>query len=128
MPWIQKMEKKKTSSQRNETDMRELRQKAYQNSSWRKMRDTYLHEHPLCEDCLAKGKVTAATDVHHIRSPFRKGEVNWMMLLDYNNLMSLCKPCHAERHNRENGNKTVQQTLEELDNLLNNADNMKKDE
>ena len=118
MPWIQKIEKKKTSSQRNETDMRELRQKAYQNTAWRKMRDTYLHEHPLCEDCLAKGKVTAATDVHHIRSPFRKGEVNWMMLLDYNNLAALCKECHGNRHAAEQGHISPEEVLKQLEDLL----------
>ena len=118
MPWIQKEEKKKKTSQRNETQMRELRQKAYQNTAWRKMRDTYLHEHPLCEDCLAKGKVTAATDVHHIRSPFRKGEVNWMMLLDYNNLAALCRECHGTRHAAEQGHISPEEVLKQLEDLL----------
>lgn len=117
MPWIQKIEKKKTS-QRNETEMRALRAKCYSNTAWRKMRETYLHEHPLCEDCLAKGKVTAATDVHHIRSPFRKGEVNWMMLLDYNNLAALCKECHGNRHASEQGHMTPEEVLKQLDELL----------
>lgn len=120
MPWIQKEEKKKTSSMRNNTDMRQLRQKAYQNTAWRKMRETYLKEHPLCEDCLAKGKVTAATDVHHIKSPFKRGEVNWNLLLDYNNIMSLCKECHGNRHAAEQGHISPEEVLRQLDVLFDN--------
>lgn len=118
MPWIQKIEKKKKTSQRNETQMRELRQKAYQNTAWRRMRETYLHEHPLCEDCLDKGKVTPATDCHHIRSPFRRGEIEWPLLLDYNNLRALCKECHGNRHATEQGHMTPEEVLKQLDELL----------
>ena len=129
MPIIQKPERKPRPP-RKETDMRKLRQQAYQNTTWMKLRDTFMIEHPICADCLAKGIITPATSVHHIKSPFSKGEVNWGLLLDPDNLMSLCHECHAERHNTERGIKTVQQTLEELDNLLynNNEDNMKEDE
>ena len=98
--------------------MRLLRQKAYHNTAWRKMRDTYLHEHPLCEDCLAKGKVTSATDVHHIKSPFRNGEVNWMLLLNYGNLAALCKECHGNRHASEQGHIPVEEVLKQLDDLF----------
>lgn len=131
MPQINKIErKKKNQAPRKETDMRKLRQTAYQNKEWRKLREVYMHKHPICADCLAKGKVTPAEDIHHAKSPFINGEVNWGLLLDPDNLVSLCKQCHSERHNRERGIKTVQQTLEDLDNLLynNNEDNMKKDD
>ena len=128
MPTIKKMERKKKVYQRNNTDMRKLRATAYNSKEWRRLRDLYMHEHPICADCLAKGKITPAEDIHHIVSPFRGGEVNYNLLLDYNNLVSLCKECHSERHNTERGIKTVQQTLEELDNLFNNIDNMSKDD
>jgi 5-methylcytosine-specific restriction protein A len=75
MPTINTLPKK-PKVERQDTDMRNLRQKAYQNTKWRKMRDTYMHEHPLCEECLKQGKVTPAEDIHHRRSPFQKGEVN----------------------------------------------------
>ena len=118
MPTIKKMERKKKVSQRNNTDMRQLRQKAYQNKKWRKMRDTYMHEHPICADCLAKGKITPAEDIHHIVSPFRGGEVNYNLLLDYNNLVSLCKECHAARHNKEQGHRNPEEILRALDELF----------
>ena len=130
MPQIQKIERKKKTYERKQTDMRALRAKCYSNSTWRKLRDTYMHSHPICEECLKQGKVTPAEDIHHKKSPFKGGEINYSLLLDPENLMALCKDCHAEHHNKERGIKTVQQTLEDLDILLsnNNEDNMKKDE
>lgn len=118
MPHINKLQKKK-KPERKDTDMRVLRQKAYQNTAWRKMRDTYLHEHPLCEDCLAKGKVTPATDIHHIKSPFKNGEVNWGLLLNYENLAALCKECHGNRHAAEQGHISPEEVLKQLDDLFN---------
>lgn len=117
MPTINTLPKK-PKVERQDTDMRNLRQKAYQNTKWRKMRDTYMHEHPLCEECLKQGKVTPAEDIHHKRSPFQKGEVNWNLLLDYNNLEAVCKTCHATIHNNQNGVKTQAQIIEDLDNLM----------
>ena len=119
MPTINTLPKKPKTSSRNETEMRELRQKTYSNTAWRKLRETYLIEHPLCEDCLAEGKVTPATDVHHIKSPFRKGDVNWILLLDYNNLASLCKEHHGARHAAEQGHISPAEVLKQLDDLLN---------
>ena len=118
MPTINK-QPKKPKPERKDTDMRELRQKAYQNTAWRKMRDTYLHEHPLCEDCLAKGKVTPATDVHHIKSAFKNGEVQWGLLLNYENLAALCKECHGNRHAAEQGHISAEEVLRQLEDLLN---------
>lgn len=121
MPWIQKIERKKktTPKKRNETDMRKLRQQAYQNTRWRKERDTYMSQHPLCEDCLEKGKVTAGTDCHHLVSPFKNGVINWSLLLDWNNLRSLCKECHGLRH-AEAQEKKPEEILRQLDALFDN--------
>ena len=81
------------------------------------MRDTYIKEHPLCEDCLNEGKVVPAEDIHHIRSPFQNGECNKALLLDYNNLMALCKQCHNKRHNPNQAPK-IQDVLRQLADLL----------
>lgn len=124
MPQINKLERKKkrVSSTRNETEMRKVRQKAYQDAKWRKERDTFLKEHPLCDDCLAKGKVTPATSIHHLKSPFKNGEINWNLLYDWDNLVSLCHECHGERHAEEQGHKSPEKILEELDALFENND------
>ena len=121
MPTINKLEKKKTSSVRKETDMRKLRQKAYQDVKWRKERNLFLKEHPLCADCLAKGKVTPATSIHHLKSPFSKGEVNWNLLYDWDNLVALCHECHGIRHAQEQGHISPEDVLQQLDDLFNNS-------
>ena len=115
---LQKKTKKETNQRNENTASREMRRKAYNNTEWRKLRDTYIKEHPLCEDCLDKGKVVPAEDIHHIRSPFQNGECNKALLLDYNNLMALCKQCHNKRHNPNQAPK-IQDVLKQLSDLLN---------
>ena len=114
---LQKKTKKETNQRNENTASREIRRKAYNNTEWRKLRDTYIKEHPLCEDCLDKGKVVPAEDVHHIRSPFQNGECNKALLLDYNNLLALCKQCHNKRHNPNQAPK-IQDVLRQLADLL----------
>jgi len=118
MPVINKPQRKKIFSERKETDMRKLRKEAYQNTTWRKLRNTYLKQHPICEKCLEKGKITPAEDVHHVRSPFRNGEVNYGLLLDDKNLMSLCKTCHAKIHAAQQGHISPEDILKQLDDLF----------
>lgn len=105
-------------NERNQTDARKVRQKAYNNTTWRKLRNTFLREHAVCADCISKGRVTPAQDVHHIKSPFKNGEINYNLLLDYTNLVSLCKECHAERHNKDQGNITIEEVIKQLDELM----------
>lgn len=119
MPTINRIPKKeKKSTYHSDTDMRKLRQTAYQSSQWRKLRETYIKQNPICEDCLSKGKVTPAVDIHHNNSPFKTGEINWHLLLDYDNLSALCKECHSLRHNKETGYKSPEEIINELDRLL----------
>lgn len=114
---LQKKTKKETNQRNENTASREMRRKAYNNTEWRKLRETYIKEHPLCEDCLNEGKVVPAEDIHHIRSPFQNGECNKALLLDYNNLMALCKQCHNKRHNPNQAPK-IQDVLRQLADLL----------
>lgn len=55
---------------------------------WRKLRDTYIAEHPVCEHCGRR----PAQDVDHI-IPFDKGGGR----LDSNNLQALCRKCHNRK-------------------------------
>ena len=125
MPTLNTQKKTNKSNVRQPTDMRRLRQKAYNNADWRALRNTYIKMHPLCEECLKKGKVTPAQDVHHIKSPFKNGEINYHLLLDIHNLMSVCKECHSNIHNKQLGNTTIQDVLRKLADLLdeNNDEN-----
>jgi 5-methylcytosine-specific restriction protein A len=57
--------------------------------AWRAVRKRFLLEHPLCEDCERRGRLTPAREVHHI-IPLRSGGTN-----EPTNLRALCKPCHS---------------------------------
>lgn len=119
MPTINTLKRNiKKSTNHNQTDMRKLRQQAYQSTQWRKLRNIFMKEHPICADCLSKGKITPAVDIHHDKSPFKNGEINWNLLLDYDNLVPLCKECHALRHNKDNGFKTAEEIIKQLEMLL----------
>jgi len=52
---------------------------------------------PLCQDCGARDRVTAATEVHHVVA-IKAGGTH-----SRDNLRSLCKPCHSKRTAREGG-------------------------
>ena len=115
MPTINKLQPK-PKQPRKQTNNKQVRSKAYNNRRWRKVRDTYFIQHPLCEECLKKGKVTPAEDVHHLKSPFINGEINYTLLLDSNNLESLCKECHSAIHNKKK--ESTQDIINKLSQLL----------
>lgn len=51
----------------------------------------------LCQVCLAKGKVTVATEVDHIK-PKAKGGTD-----DIRNCQAICSPCHAAKTLADSG-------------------------
>lgn len=118
MPTLNQPRKEKTNQRNEHTQNRELRHKAYNQVAWRKLRIQYLMLHPCCERCLQKDKVTAATDVHHIKSPFRNGVCDQKLFLDETNLMALCKECHSEIHQEQKG-RTPEQIIKILEELFN---------
>ncbi|WP_093828052.1 HNH endonuclease [Spirosoma endophyticum] len=64
----------------------------YRNAPWRHLHKRQLEKQPLCEHCLQKKILTVATVGNHIK-PIRFGGEP----LDENNVMSLCKSCHARK-------------------------------
>ena len=64
---------------------------------WRKIRASVLARSPLCVHCRAEGRVTAATEVDHIR-PLAHGGTHAA-----DNLQSLCKSCHSKKTAGEGG-------------------------
>lgn len=59
---------------------------------WQRLRLMYLRANPFCADCAtAGGQVTQATEVHHKLAKRDGGQDEW------DNLESLCKPCHSKR-------------------------------
>lgn len=74
--------------------------KYYNKVQWRDLRQAYMIEHPLCERCLREGRTTLAEEVHHKQFILSGSDDNERLdlLLNYNNLESLCKKCHDELH------------------------------
>lgn len=73
----------------------------YNTSQWHNLRDRYIKNHPFCERCAEKGIIKLAQQVHH-KIEFLTGltdEDKWRLLLDEDNLQSLCTNCHNEIHN-----------------------------
>ena len=66
--------------------------------AWKRIRDRYAAEHPLCELCLKDSRLTPVEEVHHIL-PISHGGPH-----DRSNLMSLCRSCHQKIH-LENGDR-----------------------
>ncbi|MBR3639367.1 MAG: HNH endonuclease [Clostridia bacterium] len=60
--------------------------------AWKRIRDRYAAEHPLCEMCLKDGRLTPTEEVHHIL-PVSKGGTH-----SRDNLMALCRSCHTKIH------------------------------
>ena len=60
--------------------------------AWQRIRNAYAKEHPLCEQCLAEGKVVPMEQVHH-KLPLAEGGTH-----ERSNLVSLCTSCHARIH------------------------------
>lgn len=79
-------------------------QDIYQNKRWKKLREWKLMNNPLCERCLENGRNTTAFEVHH-KIPFETGrtpEEIETLAFDYDNLKSVCDPCHDAEHKKLN--------------------------
>jgi 5-methylcytosine-specific restriction protein A len=97
MPTINKTCKLKP---RQPNNIKSLNESYYYNKYWKKIRNTYITEHPLCEECLYKGIYRPATCVHHIHE-FMRGKTEQeriRLITDYGNLQSLCDECHKKKH------------------------------
>ena len=71
-------------------------------SKWQRASKAHLREHPLCEECLKRGKYTQATAVDH-RVPHRGDH---KLFWDRSNWRSLCKPCHDRKTGSEDSTPT----------------------
>lgn len=86
-PWIP--ERKPQEGRTEKTDF-------YVSPAWRKLRNGYIQQHPLCVECSKQGRIVAAYYVDH-KIPIRQGGA----ALDEGNLQSLCKHCHNSKSGKE---------------------------
>lgn len=75
--------------QRDQTPERQF----LHSTAWRRERDDYLNENPLCERCFNADKIEPAVLVHHKD----RNELNRAK----ENKESLCFTCHEEEHKKE---------------------------
>ena len=88
----------------------------YNSREWKELRRAKLRANPLCEQCIKDGEavgipggyIRSARCVHHVVpiETARTKEEMRRLAFDWNNLMSLCKSCHARIH-KELGSNTA---------------------
>ena len=71
-------------------------------AAWQKASREFLRAHPLCEECMKRGKYVKATVVDHI-VPHRGDEA---LFWDRSNWRPLCKRCHDRKTRREDQTPT----------------------
>lgn len=60
--------------------------------AWKRIRNKYITEHPMCEECFKNNIYKPADEVHH-KLPISDGGTN-----ERSNLVSLCHSCHMKAH------------------------------
>ena len=91
----------------------ERKKKLYNTQAWKNLSKIYKQEHPLCECCKNDGKTSSVEEVHHLIKfdDQENPEVRSMLLLDNDNLISLCKDCHQKYHKNQKELSGLQRNL-----------------
>ena len=69
-------------------------------NKWLRLRREVLNKHPICQRCEAEGRLTPATEVHHIR-PVEEAFTHTervQRMYDIHNARALCHDCHVRTH------------------------------
>lgn len=81
--------------------MQKFAEKFYKGTAWQRTRAVaWARDKGLCQDCLKKGIIKPAKEVHHIKELTPENIDDASVSLNLDNLISLCKECHADRHER----------------------------
>ena len=73
---------------------RHQKKKWWYDHKWRVLSERFRADNPLCHDCNWEGRTTPAEEVHHIKPISEYPELR----LKLDNIVALCKECHATRH------------------------------
>lgn len=79
-------------------DNRQEQNRFYDSKAWRRCRQVYLSEHPVCERCQKAGRVSVAVHVHHKKELTADNYKDPMIALNPDNLEALCFECHQKEH------------------------------
>lgn len=82
--------------------MKEYAASFYKSTAWQQVREIAIkRDKYLCVDCMRRGYITPAQEVHHI-NPITPDNINIPEItLNLDNLVSLCKECHQARHKKQ---------------------------
>ena len=58
----------------------------------------WQRDHGICADCMSRGIITPAEEVHHIQELTPNNIDDPGITLNMNNLICLCRECHQARH------------------------------
>ena len=71
----------------------------YKSKTWKSTRESiWRRDAGLCVDCLKRGKITPAEEVHHIIPLTPENITDLNISLGSDNLVSVCRECHKARH------------------------------
>lgn len=85
---------------------RRVKSSFYQSKEWRKLRNSFIQDHPLCKMCLDENRTTPGKEVDHIRpinasNPYDTKGGYYGEPLDEANLQTLCTMHHSQKSGRE---------------------------
>ena len=79
--------------------MRDFAEGFYKSKAWQHTRESYFKKcGGLCENCLKKGIYRPAEIIHHKEHIEPWNIDNPEITLSFNNLIALCRQCHANEH------------------------------
>ena len=84
--------------------MRDFAKSFYKTQAWKRCRaGIWSRDRGLCVDCMRRGIITPAEEVHHIEPLTPENITDPSVTLNPENLVSLCRECHKDRHDKLDG-------------------------
>ena len=88
--------------------MQDYAKRFYKSKAWQRTRAiAWARDKGLCVDCMRKGIITPAEEVHHNEEITPDNIDDASITLNLENLVSLCKECHAARHSKRSSRYTI---------------------
>lgn len=84
-----------------QSDARRADQSFYNGVRWRRLRQMFLNRNPLCVDCSKAGRLTPASQAHHIEERKDRPELAY----EWDNLESVCLSCHNAKRGKRHDDK-----------------------
>ncbi len=85
---------------------RKFKNPFYQSKEWRKTRNAFIADHPLCVMCEQEGRTVLGKEVDHIKpinpsNAYDTKDGYFGDPLDWDNLQALCVMHHAQKSGKE---------------------------